>query len=1409
MRVPVRSRQRKGLTGGLGAFGVFAFLAMLVCIWIGDTGSIRAADPPNQPFDLIYTATDVKYRIYQDGVGMLGQTEGTLNVPALNGSSVVKAYLVWAGLGRDDDGVFLRRDAGADTLITPDFTWNRDTFGGEPTWGCCGEELTVYAADVTAENIVLTGNHTYTVSDMEITHQRNNGSTVAENWGYSLIIVYEDPTLDRTRDIFIKLGNDGLFANWTDLIGPDSDVQCLAFPPSTQERRANYSVIVGGVENENRPNSLWGRAGSDDYLDRTVEGGTWNQSAGLIHLPPNIVGIGGVGGTQLDGPFPNDSVFPEPDDGPPFADRNGNEWDEYQRFDIPVTAGDDWVCVQVESASQRNRPELPPIGENNLNRPASIGFMGFIVVLENTVPDEPLIDIVKYTNGADANDPNGDDVPFIAPGEPVTWTYEVLNAGIVAIPEADITVTDTVEGAVTQIVDKGNGDAILAPAESWLYQVVGTAIDLGNPPANPDLTLVPDVCTQDGAVTNPSTAYTNVGTVTIPSMSAEDPSSYCNPEPLIDIIKYTNGQDANDPDGADVPIIVAGDVVSWTYEVTNIGTVDIPEADITVTDTVEGAVTQIVDKGDGDAVLAPAEAWLYQATGVALGLVNPPAVPGLALVPDVCTRGGLVTPAGAAYTNIGTVSVPGASASDASSYCNPSQVAITKRTNGQDADDPNGDDVPSIAPGAAVTWTYEVSNNGGAGIAEADLIVADNVVGAITEIAEKGDGDAILAPGEMWIYRATGQAIDLRKPPDDPALVIVPDACTRGDGPPGPAYTNVGTVSTPGASASDPSSYCNPPALAKFLPIVSQQELDWGDNPPPFATLAEENGPRHLLAPAGPMLGERVDAEGNGLPSEAANADDLNPPGAPDDEDGLLPLVLERGSPATITITATNPSSVAATIHGWIDLNFDGMFAVSEHLTETVAPGTVSPESFALTFDKVGYYPPESSTYARFRITTDPALVDTTGLAADGEVEDYRLEVEAPPVDWGDAPSSFNRTMEGQLLPPAHRLRTDGPRFGIHADAEMGDQPSDGADGDDLNPFGGPDDEDGLLTAGLYGGHPLTLEVDVSNLSAGAEVVAWLDLNANGSFDTNERQAETVAPSGQSLQTVSLAYPEVYMPFTVDDPYLLRLRVSTDPTIANSPLGYADDGEVEDHRLTVRPTTLTVRVSDIGKPTENLVQRRVTASLVTSDGTSLAHQFFGNIVIETPGDCSQLPPDAVPPGGWRPLNSSGEFSVDYTSCLSESAAMEAAAIETVDMVTDTGCRLSFPGEMRDVITVTVSPVESGAPPNLTCVLEIATAITLAAFDAYAHDNGTVTITWTTAVEIDNAGFNLYRAPAVDGPYVRMNPQLIAGQGTGEGATYSFVDRPPPTGMLFYKLEDVDYNGAGTFHGPISPVSAGE
>jgi len=97
-----------------------------------------------------------------------------------------------------------------------------------------------------------------------------------------------------------------------------------------------------------------------------------------------------------------------------------------------------------------------------------------------------------------------------------------------------------------------------------------------------------------------------------------------------------------------------------------------------------------------------------------------------------------------------------------------------------------------------------------------------------------------------------------------------------------------------------------------------------------------------------------------------------------------------------------------------------------------------------------------------------------------------------------------------------------------------------------------------------------------------------------------------------------------------------------------------------------------------------------------------------------------------------------------------------------------------------------------------------TAVTLAAFAAASHNDG-ILVTWETAAELDNVGFNLYRGATADGPYTRLNATLIPPQNPGSvlGAVYEWTDASITPGVVYYyKLEDLDVKGVSTFHGPI-------
>lgn len=93
-----------------------------------------------------------------------------------------------------------------------------------------------------------------------------------------------------------------------------------------------------------------------------------------------------------------------------------------------------------------------------------------------------------------------------------------------------------------------------------------------------------------------------------------------------------------------------------------------------------------------------------------------------------------------------------------------------------------------------------------------------------------------------------------------------------------------------------------------------------------------------------------------------------------------------------------------------------------------------------------------------------------------------------------------------------------------------------------------------------------------------------------------------------------------------------------------------------------------------------------------------------------------------------------------------------------------------------------------------------TPVTLAIFKAQAS-RGAVTIQWVTATEIDTAGFILFRSTTEGGTRVQVTPNLIAAQGNGvTGASYSVADYPG-NGTFYYWLEDVDYSGQSSLHGP--------
>jgi hypothetical protein len=92
----------------------------------------------------------------------------------------------------------------------------------------------------------------------------------------------------------------------------------------------------------------------------------------------------------------------------------------------------------------------------------------------------------------------------------------------------------------------------------------------------------------------------------------------------------------------------------------------------------------------------------------------------------------------------------------------------------------------------------------------------------------------------------------------------------------------------------------------------------------------------------------------------------------------------------------------------------------------------------------------------------------------------------------------------------------------------------------------------------------------------------------------------------------------------------------------------------------------------------------------------------------------------------------------------------------------------------------------------------------------ATGTATVTVEWSTASELNTAGFNLYRGETKDGPFTRINADLIpASPDPLIGGSYVFTDTAVSGGhTYYYQLEDVETSGAATVEGVVEVKAEG-
>ncbi|APZ96389.1 right-handed parallel beta-helix repeat-containing protein [Fuerstiella marisgermanici] len=195
-------------------------------------------------------------------------------------------------------------------------------------------------------------------------------------------------------------------------------------------------------------------------------------------------------------------------------------------------------------------------------------------------------------------------------------------------------------------------------------------------------------------------------------------------------------------------------------------------------------------------------------------------------------------------------------------------------------------------------------------------------------------------------------------------------------------------------------------------------------------------------------------------------------------------------------------------------------------------------------------------------------------------------EVLAAPVllDFGDAPTAtqagggtFVSDYPVTAAEDGARHTPAGPSLGSERDSEVDGAHSAAADADDTT--GSPDDEDGVtfttsIIASTNASRIGSVNVDLQNADGTSNRLdAWIDFNRDGDWNDPGERILTNYDLGTAngLQSVSFAIPQDTGANVQEGTTFARFRLSTAGSL--SVTGAAADGEVEDHAVTIGPST--------------------------------------------------------------------------------------------------------------------------------------------------------------------------------------------------------------------------------------------
>lgn len=197
-------------------------------------------------------------------------------------------------------------------------------------------------------------------------------------------------------------------------------------------------------------------------------------------------------------------------------------------------------------------------------------------------------------------------------------------------------------------------------------------------------------------------------------------------------------------------------------------------------------------------------------------------------------------------------------------------------------------------------------------------------------------------------------------------------------------------------------------------------------------------------------------------------------------------------------------------------------------------------------------------------------LGDNTGQITDTTSDDFSnltLDIALVPIlDFGDAPNSYGDA--GHLVPVTPNVYLGALAPDKEAQPQHSANGGEDGIGDDNNKL---HDEDSIQLMTPINTTDTRIQVNVSahNTSTNdALLIAWLDLNNNGTFETNEAATKTVEANKGG--TISLAWENIPVGTLQTGTLWMRIRLSTDSELgADNATGSLLDGEVEDYAVPV------------------------------------------------------------------------------------------------------------------------------------------------------------------------------------------------------------------------------------------------